>query len=90
MGCGNGERICGTEPLQNSELFGDLEKIAVEKFLQLLKESFDFIDNQTIIIICLTTIGLCLVFQASGELAMQIINSIVSGLLGMAMGRQDR
>ena len=59
----------------------------MDKFIQLLSESVDFIDNQTIIILSLSAIALSLILHSSGELALQIINSIVSGLLGMGMGR---
>lgn len=55
----------------------------MEKLIQF----FEFIDNQTVIILSLSAIAISLIWNASGELALQIINSVVSGLLGMGMGR---
>ena len=59
----------------------------MEKLIQLLKESIEFIDNQTMIILSLSAIAISLIWHSSGELALQIINSVVSGLLGMGMAR---
>lgn len=55
----------------------------MEKLIQF----FEFIDNQTLIILALACIAISLIWASSGELAMQIVNSVVSGLLGMGMAR---
>jgi len=52
----------------------------MDKFIQLL----EFIDNQTLIIFALSVIAVALVHAGDCE---QIVNSIVSGLLGMGMGK---
>jgi hypothetical protein len=51
-----------------------------------MKDWLRFVDNETLIIFSLSTVAICLIYSGTGELAMQIVNSIVSGFIGY-MGR---
>ena len=45
------------------------------------------VDNQTVIICSLATIAICLIFSQYSTKAIDIVNSICSGLLGMGMAK---
>ena len=55
-----------------------------------IKELAENFNNQSLIIISLAIIAIDIMHFQSGEIAMQIVNTIVSGLLGMAMGRATK
>ena len=52
--------------------------------MRALAEQFN---NQSLIIIALAVIAVDILHFSSGAVSEQIVNTIVSGLLGMAMGR---
>jgi len=58
--------------------------------IEQLKELADNFNNQSLIIISLSIIAVDIMHFQNGEIAMQIVNTIVSGLLGMAMGRSAK
>lgn len=39
-------------------------------------------DHETLVIVSLLMIALCVIWRGSGEVAWQIVNSIVSGMIG--------
>jgi len=55
--------------------------------IEQLKELAEGFNNQSLIVLVLAVIAVDIMHFQSGEVAMQIVNTIVSGLLGMAMGR---
>lgn len=55
--------------------------------MEKLTELAEHFNNQSLIIISLSIIAVDIMHFQNGEIAMQIVNTIVSGLLGMAMGR---
>jgi hypothetical protein len=55
--------------------------------IEQLKELAEGFNNQSLIVLVLAVIAVDILHFQQSEIAMQIINTIVSGLLGMAMGR---
>lgn len=55
--------------------------------LEHVKDVVEQFNNQSLIIIALTIIAVDLLHLQLGESSVQLVNTIVSGLLGMAMGR---
>jgi hypothetical protein len=59
----------------------------MENVTQHIKDIAEQFNNQSLIIIALAVIAVDLLHLQLGEASVQLVNTIVSGLLGMAMGR---